>query len=369
MTMSIIRSKDELLYTDHGDAYIDLCMGYGSVWFGHNHESINAAICEQLSLHGSPGYLHTEIHSRAVHMLSRYIPESHYVVGLYSTGMEAIETALRIAVSHTKRTHIAGFKGSNHGNSALTSALGRAPSAIDINNLHRLPFLQEQSEESIINNLRSLAKQHPLGAIVVEPIQMSAGGCYATVDFYNALDSIAKENDALVIFDETLTGFYRSGECFYSSRLLSPPDIYVIGKGFANGFPASAVILHKEIQVDRNKIKIGSTFHNHPLAAAAIDASLRYLSTLDAHSDVQHMEKLIKTHLPTGHLTGMGAMWCLKTPDKMSSQEFAHQLLDKGIVVSYYEGYIRLLPPINIPHHSLIKACKYIADIYEDYNE
>ena len=105
----IVSAQGDRLRDRSGREYIDLCMGYGSVWLGHNHPAVTQALITQLDGYSAPGYLPTAAQD-AVHMaMAAFMPDTHFLGGLYSTGMEAVETALRAACVQTGRCDIAGF--------------------------------------------------------------------------------------------------------------------------------------------------------------------------------------------------------------------------------------------------------------------
>ncbi len=364
-SLIIARSRDELLYDQDGVAYTDLCMGYGSVWLGHANEAVRTAVCAQLAEHASPGYLASAAANRAYAALAGFLPASHHVAGLYSTGMEAMEFALRVCCAHTGRADIAGFAGSTHGKSFVTAALGWEPPYQQLPNIHRLPFVRDKTENEILDALRAMLKARPLAAIVVEPVQMSAGGFHASDAFYADVYELARAHGALLVFDEIVTGFYRTGEPFYFSRLPFVPDIVLLGKGMANGLQASAVALRNDIGIDRDTVRPGSTFVNHPVTAAAIQATLAELSALEPKRRVAGLEAVIRDALPAESLRGLGAMWCLQLPTQVEAREFATKLVERNVIVSYYANYVRLLPALTMNTATLAQACRAIREVYD----
>jgi len=374
MAASEPRHAPPLIVSAHGDRlrdkggreYIDLSMGYGSVWLGHNHPVVQRAVASQLEQYAAPGYLPTTIQDAARTAFARFIPETHFLGGIYSTGMEAMESALRAACVHTGRAEIAGFSGSEHGRSFVTAAVGGTPSPASLEFVHCLPSFAEERTGRLETELRELARRVELAAIVVEPIQMTGGGHEIPRSLCDAIFEIARDRSVPVVFDETLTGFFRCGSRFYFESTGRVPDIFVVGKGMASGFPAAAVVLRKGMAWDRARVRPGSTFWNHPLACAAVAATLDELSKLDAVRKVGEIESTVRQSFATQELRGRGAMWCLGVPRADGLAELASRLLGAGLVVSYYDRYVRLLPPLTIALDTLASACNSIRKAHAD---
>ncbi len=362
----IVAAHDEWLRDAGGREYIDVSMGYGSVWLGHNHPAVTLALVSQLERYSAPGYLPTGTLEAAEVALRHYIPDTHYLGGIYSTGMEAMETALRAACIHSGRADFVGFSGSTHGRSFVTAAIGGEVSTGGLEFVHRLPSFARARPNELVVELRQLAQRAALAAIVVEPIQMTGGGHEIPAAACAALFEIAREHAIPVLFDETLTGLYRCGRQFFFEGAGGIPDLLVIGKGMGNGFPCAAVVLRKEFTWDRHRVRPGSTFWNHPLACVAVATTLQQLRRLQPVDKVREIEAVIRAVLGKLELRGRGAMWCLRVPDSARQADFAQRILDAGVIVSYYEGYIRLLPSLTIGLDSLAQACDAIRKSYVD---
>lgn len=355
----IVSARGDRLRDATGQEYLDLNMGYGSVWLGHGHPAVVEAVRQQLDAYAAPGFLPHPALGRAEAALAPYLPSTHVLGGLYSTGMEAMETALRAARAHTGRHELAGFAGSTHGRSALTSALGADDAAMPLPFVHRLPPLSTPAA-GLESALRSLLERRTLAAIVVEPVQMTGGGHALDAAFGSTLVRLAREHGTAVVFDETLTGLHRCGTPLWCSRLDAPPDLVVLGKGLANGFPASAVVRARDFAWDRARVKPGSTYFNHPLACAAVAATLSELSAVDADRRVADIASVVRGTLDLVGLRGEGALWCLAVPDAARLNDFVARLQAERIVVSYYAGHVRLTPAITIAPDVLRDACRAI---------
>lgn len=365
MAPVIVSAQGDRLRDRDGREYLDLSMGYGSVWLGHGDEGVARAITAQLARHAAPGYLPTETLDAALAALSRFLPDTHFVGGIYSTGMEAVEAALRAAWAQTGRSDIAGFEGSEHGRSFVASALGGAPLHGNPAFVHRLPGFRAPAGE-IERELERLAARVELAAIVVEPVQMTGGGYEIGVDAGRFVLELARKRGIPVIFDEALTGLHRCGARLYGDLLGEAPDIIVLGKGLANGFPCAAVALRRGFAWDRARVRPGSTYWNHPLACAALAATLNALAELEPADKVRGIERVVRETLGGLELRGRGAMWCLGFPEPGRQASFIGRVLEAGVVASYYDRYLRLLPSLRIDLGALARGCEAIRKAHAD---
>ncbi len=360
----IASARGAALIARDGREYLDLSMGYGSVWLGHGDAAVTAALQDQLARYASPGYLSSGALEAVDKAFAELLPPGYFLGGVYSTGMEAVETALRAAWAHTGRLELAGFAGSEHGRSLAAAALGAAPPHGAPAFVRRLPGFADPRAAAAA--LVQLAEDVALAAVVVEPVQMTGGGYAMEGALAEELFALARLKGFAVIFDEALTAPWRCGARFYFETLGQSPDILVLGKGLGNGFPCSAVALRRGFTWDRAAVRPGSTFWNHPLACAAALATLGELARLDPARKVQAIEAVVRESLGDLVLRGRGAMWCLGVPDPGRQAAFTAKLLEEGIVTSYYPGYVRLLPPLCIEPAALRRGCETIRAIHAD---
>jgi acetylornithine/succinyldiaminopimelate/putrescine aminotransferase len=347
-----------------GRKYLDLSMGYGSVWLGHGDPAVTRALQAQAARYAAPGYLQSGAFEAAEAALAPFLPPTHFLGGIYSTGMEAVEAALRAVWAHTGRLDLAGFEGSEHGRSFVASALGAAPAHGDPAFVHRLPgFADPRAAQAALERLAATAS---LAAVVVEPIQMTGGGHAIDPALCARLFALAREKGFAVIFDEALTAPWRCGARLYADLAGEAPDVVVLGKGLGNGFPCAAVALRRGFTWERARVRPSSTFWNHPLACAAMTATLGEIAKREPARAVAAIEATVRETLGALVLRGRGAMWCVGVPDAARQAEFAARLLEAGIVTSYYPGYVRLLPPLSIDPAALRRGCEAIRAVHAD---
>src|SRR5690606_26021431 len=115
----------------------------------------------------------TAIQEEARDLITAILPPGFKPCGIYSTGMESVEFAMRVAASHTGRKKFAGFARSMHGKSALTAGLCWESTPVGSDRAHILPFLDEKTEAEILERLEALLEGGEIAAVLVEPIQGS----------------------------------------------------------------------------------------------------------------------------------------------------------------------------------------------------
>jgi acetylornithine/succinyldiaminopimelate/putrescine aminotransferase len=363
----IIRSENDILFAEDGQRYIDMFSANGTTWLGHANKNIVTRVAEQLERVWITGGLGTAIYDEAKAMVETFFPSTHRLGGLYSTGMEAAEFAIRIARVVTKRNGVVGFEKSMHGKSMATAYLGwDNKDRLHLPSFYRLPFVPSCSEEEILRQLKQALASNSVSAVFVEPLQGSGGGWMASKHFYQEVYYLCQESHALLVFDEILTGFYRTGEAFVFTELGFTPDIILVGKAMGNGFPVSGVVVNRKYAIQK-KMLPGSTFAENPLASAAVAATLQQMRALNLFKRVAELEDTIIDCFSCLReigftLRGKGALWIIELSAEMTIEEIAINIYRRGVFVSYVGHLIRILPAATIEISNLEKACYVIRD-------
>ena len=221
-------------------------------------------------------------------------------------------------------------------------------------------------EGEILTQLRDVLARRSTSAVFVEPIQGCGGGHHASPGFHREVHRLCAENHALLVFDEILTGFYRTGAPFCFSELGFMPDVILLGKALANGFPASGVVVNRDYPIQARMLP-GSTFAGNPLAAAAVAATLRQMQGLDLPKKVAHIGQVVTEILSplveTGiQLRGQGALWVLEAPPGVDFESAVVRIYERGVCVGHAGRLIRLLPPATIERDNLRAACAVVRE-------
>ena len=294
-----IESGAGSLLTDvDGNALLDFIGGIGVGALGHSHPRIVRAISDQvarLSVGSFTSAPRVElVESVASHAPS---PELHRLQ-LYTSGAEAVESALRLARAHTGKHEFVSFWGGFHGKthgalSLLGSSAGKRGYGPMAGGTHRIPYADcyrcplQLSHPSCglacVELGRKQLRAQSSGAIaafIVEPMQGTAGNVVPPDDFLPAVQQLAREHGALLIADEMITGFGRTGRYWGTSHAGVIPDIVTIGKAFGGGFPLSGLLTTDAIARAKpwsNPSGSSSSYGGNALGAAAGAAALRVI--------------------------------------------------------------------------------------------
>lgn len=276
---------------ENGRKFFDATSGSGAISLGHGHPRVvEAAVSQVRRLCQTGSMIHAEVRDRMVRRLGAFSPFESCSVLLAVTGAEAVEAALKVARGHTKRSLVVCFSYAYHGKTtAALSVTWRnrfklySPIRADLVRQCRWPVThssdprdgEEACLEAFARTLADLSAEGELpAAVILEPIAVTEGMLIPGEAFLKSVVEIARAAGSLVIYDEIWTGFGRSGTPFYASRPGLRPDLLVLGKGLANGFPISAVIGEQPVMEALPSGLHTSTFAGHPVACAAACAVL-----------------------------------------------------------------------------------------------
>jgi 4-aminobutyrate aminotransferase-like enzyme len=286
---------------------------------GHTSPAVLKAVKEQsrFMIHGMGDVHPNEVKVLLGKKLSEITPGNLSMSIFSSTGFEAVESALKTAVMHTKKTGVIAFEGAYHG-------LGYGTLSVTHRSDFRKPFEKQVAKfghfapypdirvhgnkavEHSMKAVKSLYKKtrrspHPVGAVLVEPIQGRGGVMVPPPNFMKELRAFCDETKTLLIADEVFTGFGRTGFWFASQKSDVIPDIMCLGKGMGAGFPISACIASARVMyswgASTGDAIHTSTFLGHPLGCAVALAVIREIEEKKFVERSREMGDLFKKEL------------------------------------------------------------------------
>jgi beta-alanine--pyruvate transaminase len=310
-TPRLLVSAKNMHYTAHdGRQILDGIAGLWAVNAGHCRQPIVDAIKKQAeSLDYATGFqMHSPMPFQAADRLVQITPKGMDHVFFVNSGSEAVDTALKIALAYhrvrgegTRRVligrergyHGVGFGGISVGGMVANRKTfnGQLLPAVDhlqhTHNLEKNAYSRGQPQwgAHLADDLERLVALHDasnIAAVIVEPIAGSTGVLIPPKGYLQRLREICDKHGILLIFDEVITGFGRTGQAFAAQTFGVTPDMMTCAKGLTNAaVPMGGVIVKKEIyeafmQGPENAIELfhGYTYSGHPLAAAAAVATL-----------------------------------------------------------------------------------------------
>jgi len=293
--LEIIRAEKTLLFTADHKTYIDCNSSWWVNVHGHGHPHIGQAISEQFSLIDHVIFAGAT-HPKAVELAERIIsilPEKHFQKVFFSdNGSTAIEVALKMVFQfwHNKnqpKRRILALEGAYHGDTFGAMAIGQrgyfnAPFEHFFFDVDQLEFPTIEKEATLLIQAEELFKTGEFAAIIVEPlIQGSAGMRTYSSKWLEKIVVLARKYNVLVIFDEVMTAWGRTGKLFAMNHMTELPDIVCLSKGLTGGvLPLGLTISTDEIYdafLSDEKTKAllhGHSFTGNALACAAACASL-----------------------------------------------------------------------------------------------
>jgi 4-aminobutyrate aminotransferase-like enzyme len=375
-----------------GNEYLDFIAGVAIGSLGHCHPHYVKRLKEQLE-RVTFGSFTTDTRARFLELVSNVLPQGITHIQLFSGGAEAVEAAFRLAKSVTKKFEFVGFWGGYHGKTAGVIGLlgggyrnhqGPFPPGMHLSpyaNCYRCPWKLEYPSCGLAcaEHLRNVIKndtQNEVAAIIMEPMQGTAGNVIPPDDFVHAVREIANEFDALLIADEILTGFGRTGTMWASEQFDLAPDIMTIGKGIGGGFPLSAVASSLERMSAKpfgEPSGSSSSYGGNPLAAAAglaaveaiLDEELVENSARVGAKMLEALKRLQEKYRFIGDVRGRGLMIGVdlvadrktKAPlDKAITRALFHEALERGLVTMSYSNVIRINPPLVITEDEAMRG-------------
>jgi glutamate-1-semialdehyde 2,1-aminomutase len=273
------------MYDADGKAYVDYCMAYGALLFGHAYPEIMEAVKNQLakgSLYGAP----TEREVEFAELIQKASPCME-MLRLVSSGTEATMHAVRTARGYTGRKKIVKFEGCFHG--AHDNVLVKAGSgATTFGTPTSLGIPQDTTKNTIVlpyNDVEAIEatfkrEGNEIAALIIEPVMGNAGLILPKGNYLNSVRKFTSDYGIVLIFDEIITGFrlaFGGAQEYFNVK----PDMATLGKVLGGGFPLAAFGGKKEIMQNVSpvgKVYQAGTFSGNPVSATAGFTSLKILS-------------------------------------------------------------------------------------------
>ena len=390
MPIFVDRALNAELWDVEGRRFIDFAAGIAVLNVGHQHPRVMAAVRAQLQrfAHTAFQVAAYDVYIDLCERLNALAPIAGECKSiLFSTGAEAVENAIKIARAATRRHAVIAFHGGFHGRSFMAMALtgktapykrGFGPLSAGV---FHAPFPCAHRGISAADSLRAIEQifmvdvaAEDVAAIIIEPVQGEGGFNPAPEELLRGLRELADRHGILLVADEVQSGIARTGRMFGIEHSAVQPDLMIVAKSLAGGFPLSAVIGRAEVMDAVDPGGLGGTYAGSPTACAAALAVLGIVEEqgLVAHADVlgqqvraflQRLQGRQDLH-PIGHIRGLGSMLAFDllqahggdavAPEK--TREVIKRAHELGLVLlgcGAYGESIRLLYPLTIARQEL----------------
>lgn len=404
----VSRGKGAYVWDVNGDKYMDFGMGIAVNNVGHCHQQVVEATQKQIEK-----LIHCAMvtsHERLIELcekIAEIAPGNLNSVFLNNSGGEAIDAAIKLARFVTGRPNVISFTGSFHGRTLLATALTSSKSyyrdgyeplpsgiySIPYPYCYRCPVNKEPGScslecfDPLESAFKHLVKPESVAAIIMEP-QLGEGGYVVPASGYQGADGymqrlreFCSKHGIMLVFDEVQTGFGRTGKWFACQHWNVEPDIMVVAKGIASGFPMAGVVANRELMAKWKPGKHGSTYGGNPVACAAALASIKVIEEeklLDSATKMgqyltKRLKEIQKKQPFIGDVRGFGLMVGVELVDEQGEPNgpFLLKLVDecfkrKLILLDCgsSDHVIRFLPPLNVTQEEMDEALRIFEEAF-----
>jgi adenosylmethionine-8-amino-7-oxononanoate aminotransferase len=406
--ISIRSAKGVFLETQDGRQILDAISSWWVNIHGHSHPTIAAAIAEQAARMEHvvfAGFSHEPAEELA-ERLGKIVPPPLRHVFFSDDGSTAVEVALKLALQYWKncgrpeKHRIVALENAYHGDTAGAMSVSDESPFTAAFDSWRLPVLRTHSAScshcpvgltratckiECLNKLERFLSEngHEIAAVIVEPLLQGAGGMIVhPEEFLAGVRRLTAAHDVLLIADEVLTGFGRTGRMFSCERADVVPDLMCVAKGLTGGFLPLAATLATDRVHDAflGGERPRAFFHGHsytanPIACAAANASLQVFEDEPVFERIAAIEKVHTTRLPAfsshpnvadARRIGTVAAIELDVPDAGYLSSLRPRLyqyfLSRGVLLRPLGNVVYILPPYVITPEEL----NYVYDVIQD---
>ncbi len=391
----IVRGEGRHLYDADGAKYLDLGSGLIAVNLGHGHPKVVKAIQEQAATlcYSAPG-LFNEQRAELAAMLSDLSPWKNEGCRTFftTTGAESNDDAVRLARSITGRTKVLTAYRSFHGSTGTSIMLtgedrrfGGEPGSPGIMRFfapypYRSPFWatspEEETARAIEHLERTFVHEDPkrIAAILIEPVVGSNGVIVYPDGYLKALRELTDKHGILLIFDEVMTGFGRTGAAFAAEKFGVVPDMIAFAKGVTSAYiPLGGIMIREKLAGtwDQKAIPSGHTYSGHPMCVAAGLAAVRAYKEENLFGRANEIEGWLKAglaalsekHRTIGDARGVGAFFALELVKDRKTKEplvawhgegpgimktFYAELRKRGVITFGKFNCTMVAPPLTV---------------------
>lgn len=405
----IVDTEGPRIVTAAGDSILDFSSQYVCTSLGYDADRVVDAIAEQARTvpYVNPGWS-TEPRARLSEKLAEITPGSLKKTFYSTSGTEANEVAFKIARAYTGKHKILSRYRSYHGATAASLSASGDPRRVaqgpeiqpEVPGMVKGPdpyaygsSLDPEQSLDYIDEMLEL-EGDTVAAVLVEPLVGSNGVLTPPDDYLRRLQEIAHDHGALLICDEVMTGFGRTGYWFASELYDAEPDIITMAKGLTGSYqPLAATTVTEEIAeyFEDNLLNQGHTFSGHPIACAAGVAAIETYEQEGLVENAREMGKyltaeldaLADRHPSVGERRGVGLHQGLELTrdeekripfeersDKMSGKttildEVGAHALDNNVYFYTSVNTIVVTPPLTISESEVDEAVAALDDALE----
>lgn len=379
-----------------GNDYIDFSSGIYVTTLGHCHPKISEAIANAAKTLMNAHDFTTPIKTKLVEKLAEVLPGDLSGFQFYDSGTTAVEAGLRVMRAASGKNEMLSCFYDYHGKTTGAVSLGHIRGfvygAVRMPGMHMLPrpdayrpmwekadgtidtdkyldFYDEYIDKATVNNVAGFC---------LEPIQGWGGSVMPPDDFFPKLRKFCDDRGLLMMIDEVLASWGRTGKFLCMEHWGVVPDVVTIGKGFGNGFPVTAVAVREPYKESFESISASSSYGGNPMACAAALASTEVIQEENLNEWAEHlgevalkrMRKMKEDHEIIGDVRAKG---CLMGIELVKDRATKEPCSEAGVLVyqkAFRKGLawipaghiLRMSPPIVMDEATLLRGLDMIDE-------
>jgi len=379
-----------------GNRYIDFSSGIYVTTLGHCHPKVTEAVQRAAASLMNCHDFTTEIKTLLVEKLAEILPGDLSGFQFYDSGTTAVEAGQRVLRAATGKHEMISCFYDYHGKTYGGVSLGHIRSSVygpvRAPGMHMVPRpntyrplwvdndgqLDTDKYIEFFHDFIDKATVGSMAGFVLEPIQGWGGSIMPPDDFFPKLRRYCDDHGILLMVDEVLTSWGRTGKWLCLEHWDVVPDVVAIGKGFGNGFPVTCVAVRERYKESFEAISASSSYGGNPMACAAALASTQVIEEENLLERATHlgelalsrMKQMMAEHSIVGDVRAKGCLMGIElVKDKTTKEPFSdagtlvyQKAFRKGLAWIPAGHILRMSPPIVMDDKALLKGLDIIDE-------
>ncbi|MCF6223573.1 MAG: adenosylmethionine--8-amino-7-oxononanoate transaminase [Flavobacteriaceae bacterium] len=395
--LAIVKAKGTLLFDENGKSYIDAIASWYTCMYGHCNKQITSKIKEQLGRLDQvvfSGFTHQPAIELSEKLMS-ILPNNQQKIFFSDNGSTSVDIAIKMALQfyfnkNKKRSRIIAFEDAFHGDtfgamSVSGLSVYNGPFEEFLLTVDRIEVPNQNNYKEVNLKFKDLVSKGEVAAFIYEPlVQGAAAMKMYSPELLENLLQVAKENEVLIIADEVMTGFGKTGKNFASEYMIQQPDIICLSKSLTAGVAPMALtsctqhVYDAFLDDDLTKgFFHGHTYSANPLACAAAIAGIDLLLSDEIQNKIKtiHNKHLkfknrIEKHAKVKSARVLGVIFALDLNLKMKRygnlrDKLYNFFMEKGVFLRPLGNTIYILAPFTISDEQLDKIYTVIEKSLE----
>jgi len=379
-----------------GNVYIDFSSGIYVTTLGHCHPKVTEAVQKYAGQLMNAHDFTTEIKTRLLEKLAEVLPGDLNGFQLYDCGTAAVEAGMRVCRAATRKWELIScfndFHGKTYGAVSMSEFKSFVYGPVRAPGMHMVPrpdpyrphwtkpdgTIDTDRYIQFYEEYLARGTANQTAAFVLEPIQGWGGSIIPPDDFFPKLRKLCDKHKVLLMVDEVLTAWARTGQWLCLEHWNVVPDVVTIGKGFGNGFPVTCVAVREPYKESFEAISASSSYGGNPMACAAALASTEVIEEENLLERSRHlgelalnrMRKMLGDHKIIGDVRAKGCLMGIElVKDRATKEPFDEagvlvyqKAFRKGLAWIPASHVLRMSPPVVMEDEALLKGMEIIDE-------